>query len=141
MVLEAPLASSWSNNFDVISMVVILAMWLVIQVWYIVRVYQFHRETARQMHLKTIAETIRVKESTSTSKLQTGQCAQLGSCTFSGRAWRLWLARHTPRRAQATRCPATGSGARANRLQSRSSHRLSPSRSTKLQQSVLKVTA
>ena len=51
-------------------------MWLVIQIWYIVRVYQFHRETARQMHLKTIAETIRVKESTSTSKLQTGHCAQ-----------------------------------------------------------------
>ena len=64
MVLEAPLASNWSNNFDVVSMCIILGMWFVIQIWYTVRVFQFHRETARQMHLKNIAETIRQQQST-----------------------------------------------------------------------------
>lgn len=59
VVLEAPLASGRSHNFDVTAMCVICFLWLIIQIWYVVRVCQFLRENARQMHLMTIAETIR----------------------------------------------------------------------------------
>ena len=41
---------------------------------------------------------------------------ELGSCGPSGRAWRLWAARHTQDRGQATGHPATASGARASRI-------------------------
>ena len=49
---------------------------------------------------------------------------QLGAYGSSGRAWRLWAARHSlseaqPLGAQATGRPATASGARASRLRSR----------------------
>ena len=55
---------------------------------------------------------------------------QLGPCTSSGRAWRLWAARHSQGRGQATGRPATGPGARASRitLQSRRCSCLWPSR-------------
>ena len=33
----------------------------------------------------------------------------VGPCASSGRVWRLWLARHTPRESKATRRPATDS--------------------------------
>ena len=44
---------------------------------------------------------------------------QLGSCASSGRAWRLWAARHSQGRDRANWRPATASAARASRLQSR----------------------
>ena len=44
---------------------------------------------------------------------------QRGSCGSSGRAWRLRAARHSQGRGQAIGRPATASGARARRLQSR----------------------
>ena len=49
---------------------------------------------------------------------------EMGSCASSGRAWRLWAARHSQGEAPATERPATASGARASRLQSRRFHRL-----------------
>ena len=59
VVLEAPLASHFDHTFDVTATCAIGFLWLLIQIWYIVRVCQFLRENARQMHLMTIAETIR----------------------------------------------------------------------------------
>ena len=59
VVLEAPLASHFDHNFDVTATCAIGFLWLLIQIWYIVRVCQFLKENARQMHLMTIAETIR----------------------------------------------------------------------------------
>jgi hypothetical protein len=51
--------------------------------------------------------------------------AQLGPCASSGRAWRLWAARHSQGGAgRPTGRPATASGARASCLQSRRCHRL-----------------
>ena len=44
---------------------------------------------------------------------------QLGSRPFSGRAWRLWAARHSQERGRPTGRPATASAARASRLLSR----------------------
>ena len=41
---------------------------------------------------------------------------ELGSCGSPARAWRLWAARHSQGRGQATERPATASGARASRL-------------------------
>ena len=49
---------------------------------------------------------------------------ELGSSSCSGRAWRLWAARHSQGRGQATRTPAMASAARASRLQSRAFHRV-----------------
>jgi len=80
MVVESPLALTFGNYFDVISMFFILALWLVIQIWYAVRVCQFHRETARQMHLKTIAETIRQQQST---KLQQSMTKVAAACRLA----------------------------------------------------------
>ena len=56
--------------------------------------------------------------------------AQLGSCTSSGRAWRLWAAQHSQGAAPAYGRPATATVARASDLQSRRFHCLSlwPSR-------------
>ena len=48
---------------------------------------------------------------------------ELGSCASSGRAWRLWAARH-PHGGPVPGRPATASGARASRLQSRRCHRV-----------------
>ena len=53
---------------------------------------------------------------------------QLGSCASSGRAWRLWAARHSQGRGRATGRAATASAARGSRPQSRRCHRPSPSR-------------
>ena len=47
---------------------------------------------------------------------------QLAPCASSARAWRLCAARHSQVEAQATGRPATASGARASRLQSRRFH-------------------
>ena len=60
------------------------------------------------------------REDATDSALQHGQSGllavpQLGSCTSSLCAWRLWAARHS--------ATATASGARAHRLQSRRFHR------------------
>ena len=49
---------------------------------------------------------------------------QLGSCASSGRAWQPWLAQRSKGRGRSTGRPATASGARACRLQSRPFHRL-----------------
>ena len=49
---------------------------------------------------------------------------QLGSCAFSGRAWRLWAAQYSQKEADSSGCSASASGARVNRLQSHRSHRL-----------------
>ena len=54
--------------------------------------------------------------------------AQLGSCTSSGRAWRLWAAQHSQGAAPAYGRPATATVARASDLQSRRFHCLWPSR-------------
>ena len=70
-----------------------------------------------------------VREGAPKAAPQQGQSAplaapQLGSCASPGRAWRLWAARHSQGRGRPTGRPATASGARANRLQSRPFHRL-----------------
>ena len=44
---------------------------------------------------------------------------EVGSCAFTGRAWRLWAAWHSQGRGQPTGRSATASGARASRLRSR----------------------
>ena len=57
-------------------------------------------------------------------RVQHGQSTPLGCAPawlvrLLGRAWRLWAARHSQGRGQATGRPATASGARASRLRSR----------------------
>ena len=62
VVLEAPLAKDLSDTFDFVSHYSAFGLWLMIQIWYIRRVYQFRRETARQMQLRSVAETLRQRE-------------------------------------------------------------------------------
>ena len=61
MVLQAPLASSLSHEFDTTSMMCVFTLWLFIQVWFVLRVCQFLRATHRQMQHKYVAETMRLQ--------------------------------------------------------------------------------
>ena len=54
----------------------------------------------------------KLKELSTTVKLPTLAAPQLGSCTSSGCAWRLWAARHSQSEVQPAGRPATASGAR-----------------------------